>query len=313
LIHRKILKHFPNVSEKKYEKWLIEQGPFVPDLVEYIRLNENKFDLFIFFTYLYYPIVKSLPFVKSKAICVLTLHDEPPAYFPFYKKLFTNDLVYSFNTLEEKDVFKTVFGFTPKRHIVAGMNIELACIPKVQTDMEKYIVYVGRIEDGKGVGELINYFKSYKQRRNENLKLYLIGGGKNHWEADEDIIFKGYVSEEDKYMYIQNSVLLVNSSPMESFSIVLMEAWLLGRAVLVNAKCMTLKNHCQRSNAGLYYQDEDSFIECLDYLIKNESIATKMGLNGKRYVEGNYSSEIIESKLKYIVSMAIELKKTSFA
>ena len=57
--------------------------------------------------------------------------------------------------------------------------------------------------------------------------------------------------------------LLIMPSYFESLSMVALEAWALGRPVLANAKCDVLKGQCIRSNAGLYYDGRDEFIETL--------------------------------------------------
>ncbi len=81
-----------------------------------------------------------------------------------------------------------------------------------------------------------------------------------------------------------------------------MEAWLFKKAVIVNAMSDTMKNHCIRSNAGLYYTDISDFMETLNFFIQNPNKRSKMGENGKRYVEENYSPKVILSKFEQIFS-----------
>ena len=52
--------------------WSEEQGPYSPQLIEYIKNKKAEYDLFIFVTYLYYPTVVGLPFVADKAILIPT-------------------------------------------------------------------------------------------------------------------------------------------------------------------------------------------------------------------------------------------------
>jgi glycosyltransferase involved in cell wall biosynthesis len=161
---------------------------------------------------------------------------------------------------------------------------------------------VGRVDSGKGVGQLINFFKEWKKRYNSDYKLLIAGGGGNPINSDSDIIFLGYVTEDEKYFLIKNSTFLINPSPMESFSIIIMEAWLFKKAVIVNSMSDTMKNHCLRANAGLYYTDIYDFLETLNFFIQNPNKRNMMGENGKRYVEENYSPKIILSKFEQIFS-----------
>ena len=51
-----------------------------------------------------------------------------------------------------------------------------------------------------------------------------------------------------------------------------------------------------KSNGGLWYQNYEEFRECLTLLLSNEILRDKMGENGKRYVEENYSWNKVEEK-----------------
>ena len=44
-----------------------------------------------------------------------------------------------------------------------------------QYDLENYVIYVGRIDEGKDCPRLFKYFMEYKKRNKNNLKLVLMG------------------------------------------------------------------------------------------------------------------------------------------
>jgi glycosyltransferase involved in cell wall biosynthesis len=293
-----------NLKSSDYEKFIIEQGPFVPKMIEYIKYNINSFEIIIFIGYLYYPIVYGIPLCKNKSIIIPTLHDEVVAYFPIYKDLLSIDLIYSFNTPEELDVYKKIYDRVPEKYSIIGTCITLnsISIPDKPNIYGKYILYVGRVDTGKGVEQLVRFFKEWKTRYNSDYKLLIAGGGGNPIDSDLDIVFLGYVTEDEKYFLIKNSMFLINPSPMESFSIIIMEAWLFNKAVIVNSMSDTMKNHCLRSNAGLYYADIYDFMETLNFFIMNPMKRDRMGENGKRYVEENYSPKVILSKFEQIFS-----------
>lgn len=300
---RKISKN-NNLKSSEYDRFIYEQGPIVPNLIEYLKSNHKNFDIILFIGYLYYPIVYGIPICKETAIVVPTLHDESVAYFPIYNHLLSQDLIYSFNTLEELEVYKKIFNRTPDKYSIIGTCTTLNpnFLSEKKCTHQNYILYVGRVEEGKGVGALIEYFKIWKRIHPSDLKLLIVGGGGDPKNSSKDIIYIGYASEEEKYSFLKNATLLINPSPMESFSIVLMEAWLFQKPVLVNSNSDTMKNHCIRSNGGLYFQDLDSFMGTLNYLLKHPEIRKKMGENGKKYVEANYSPDIVLAKYEQIFS-----------
>ncbi|MBP9889017.1 MAG: glycosyltransferase family 4 protein [Leptospiraceae bacterium] len=299
--HEKLIQKIPEISEEEMFQWMKLQGPYCPELIDFIHQNENTYDVFIFMTYLYYTTIYGIEKVKNKSICVTTLHDEPPAYFPIFKKTLTNEITYSFNTPEERDLFKKIYSYEPEKYSIIGMHIDAPSVFSLKSPDFEYILYIGRIDAGKGVFTLIEQFTEWKNKYNSNLKLVLIGGGE-HGLAGENVIFTGYISEEEKVNYLKHTLFLVNPSHLESFSIVVMESWLLEIPVLVNADSEILRAHCNRSNAGLYYSDQDSFSATMNYLLLNSDIRRKMGANGKRYVEMNYTRDIVQKKLFSLVN-----------
>ena len=48
-------------------EWLERQGPVSPELIEYLKKEHGRFDLLIFFTYLYYPTYYGLQVAPEKA------------------------------------------------------------------------------------------------------------------------------------------------------------------------------------------------------------------------------------------------------
>ncbi|EPG73943.1 glycosyltransferase, group 1 family protein [Leptospira fainei serovar Hurstbridge str. BUT 6] len=303
-------------SEEDRERiWVEMQGPYCPDLIQYIETNERDYDVFVFVSYLYYPMVYGLPLVAKKSLVIPTLHDEPPARLSIYRNLFKDDSAYSFNTPEERTLFQNIYGFSPSLENVIGMHLEtpepemLERKPlKKETDFFDFL-YVGRIDEGKGVSELVDFFADWQRRTGRQDKLLLAGKG------DLKLLHKltkhpflqvlGFVEESEKARRILEADVLINPSPMESFSIILMEAWIRGTAVLVNGKSEVLKGHCLRSNGGLYYIDKQSFAAVADYLVSHPKEREIMGINGKRYVQSNFNPNIVEKKLINIVERTI--------
>ena len=74
------------------------------------------------------------------------------------------------------------------------------------------------------------------------------------------------LKEQEKTSIIQHAKIVINPSLYESLSLILLEAMALKKAMLVNGNCNVLKEHCHKSNnAALYYTNEKSFIDKLQY------------------------------------------------
>ena len=289
-----------NYNTGTEEKWFEKQGPYSPAAIDYIRKNKDNYDVFIFVTYLYYLTVKGLPEVAEKSILIPTAHDEPYIHFKTYESFFRLPRVFVFLTDEEKALVQGLFDCRDIPCRVMGTGVEVPCEPDEAGFRSKfgiegdYIIYVGRIDEGKCCPELFRYFTEYKKRRpGSGLKLVLMGKPVCEIPADSDIISLGFVSEEDKFSGIAGAKCLVLPSRFESLSISVLEAMTLSVPVIVNGGCEVLKGHCVKSNGGLYYTSYFEFEGILDYMFSHESEYSLMCRNAKAYVDENYRWETI--------------------
>ena len=151
----------------------------------------------------------------------------------------------------------------------------------------RFIVYVGRIDENKGCAELFDVFTRYLERSRvrSRVDLVLIGKGDAPIPEHPRIRHLGHVSDQDKFDVIAAAEALVMPSPYESLSMVVLEAWALGRPVVANAWCDVLLGQCLRSNAGLYYENARGFEAVLDRLLDDPSLGRALGEHGRSYYE----------------------------
>ncbi len=288
--------------------WFEKQGPYSPAAISYIRENIGNYDIFIFVTYLYYLTVMGLPEAAEKAILIPTAHEEPFIHFKTFEKLFTLPRAFVFLTDEEKALVQGLFDC---KHIpcqVMGTGVDIPCEPDEKSFREKfgidgdYIIYVGRIDEGKDCPTMFKYFTEYKKRRPESkLKLVLMGKQVCDIPKHRDIISLGFVSEEDKFSGISGAKALVLPSRYESLSISVLEAMSLSVPVIVNGICEVLKGHCVKSNGGLYYMNYFEFEGIIDYIFSHDGEYQCMRENARKYVEENYRWDVIMKKFDEIL------------
>jgi glycosyltransferase involved in cell wall biosynthesis len=106
----------------------------------------------------------------------------------------------------------------------------------------------------------------------------------------------GFLDDRDKFDALAASDLLIMPSYFESLSMVALEAWALGRPVLANGRCDVLRGQCVRSNAGLYYDTYDEFVEALYSLESNGPLNARLGRNGRDFFKQHYAWPVIERK-----------------
>jgi glycosyltransferase involved in cell wall biosynthesis len=99
------------------------------------------------------------------------------------------------------------------------------------------------------------------------------------------------LSEAEKRAACAGALAVCQPSVNESFSIVIMEAWLEGTPVLVNAECPVTRHHVSVAGGGLYFDSAAEFVAEVRYLRRHEDHAMELGRQGKQYVLANYSWE----------------------
>ena len=294
------------LTAKEEQKWVDEQGPYCPALIDYLKSHADDYKAFVFFTYLYYPTVMGLPVVKEKAIFIPEAHDEPFMRMEMYKRLFYMPRAFFFNTEEEKDLVQNKFHNENIPYGIGGIGIDEpefvdADDFKRKYGLDDYIIYVGRIDEGKNCHILFNYFREYKKRNRNGLKLVLIGKPVIDIPKDEDIVALGFLDEQDKLNGVAGAEMLVLPSEFESLSMVVLEAMNLETPVIVNGKCEVLKGHCIKSNGAFYYDNYFEFEAEINYLLEHSEEKELLTRNAKKYVNENYKWNIVTDRLSDMI------------
>jgi glycosyltransferase involved in cell wall biosynthesis len=85
-------------------------------------------------------------------------------------------------------------------------------------------------------------------------------------------------------------------SAYESLSVVVLEAWAMGRPVLVNAACRVLEGQCMRSGGGLFYRGYSEFADALRRLVADAPLRAALGAAGQAYVRAEYDWDVVERR-----------------
>ena len=165
---------------------------------------------------------------------------------------------------------------------------------------EPFALYGGRIDPGKGCEELIAHFGAYADARGD-ASLVLMGVKLMPIPEEPYIRFAGMLPDAERFEALRAATVVVVPSPFESLSLLALEAFAVGTPILASARSDVVTDHCQRSNAGLYYGDRDEFIECLSLLLDNAALREELGRNGQAYVAENYAWDVILDKYERLI------------
>ncbi len=290
-------------SSEQELQWMERQGPYCPDLIHALKKEEHKFDVFIFFTYLYYNTYWGLKSITRPKVLVPTAHDEPPLHLNIMREVFTQPDAFIFNTESEKRMLHRNFDFKGKYQDIVGVGIDIPPPSDKEAFQRKYqvsqpfILYAGRIEKGKGCQDLIDYFERYSWKRPE-LELVLIGKLLMELPEHPKIRSLGFVRLEDKNAAMQAAAFTVHPSRLESLCMAALESLACGTPILVQERTEPLKDHCVKSNGGLWYSDYKEFEAGADLFLEDQKLRSLMSENGRKYVEENYSWSKVLDKYK---------------
>ncbi len=287
-------------------------------LFSHIDEHAEEYDWLCFAPYLFGTTFWGSLIRPERSLLIPCLHDEPYAYTSVVKSMFRQTAGCIFNSEAERLLAKRLYGEV--RGGSVGMGFEPLLVedaPPYFKDDEPYLLYIGRKETGKNAHLLVDHFIAAKEKKlfPAEAKLAIAGGGDfKDVERPEalsrgDVVDVPFLSEQEKRSLIANASALVQPSTNESFSIVLMEAWLLGTPVLVNGECEVTSDHVSQSQGGFTFQDQHEFAERASILLADRERSALMAEAGKRYVHREYSWPVVLDRLERVLGR-IELSES---
>jgi len=282
--------------------WLDSEGPASPQLVQYVEQASASLDFVVLFSYRYYHAWHLARRIPGKAVIVPTAERDPAIGLSIFGPVLRGVRALMYNSPEERAMIQAAANNASVPGVVVGVGSD---VPG-RTDPERFrrkfkmprpfAIYIGRIDENKGCPELFSHFQRYAAAFPRGLDLVLVGSAIIDVPKHPRIHHLGFLDDRDKFDALAAADLLIMPSYFESLSMVALEAWALGRPVLANAHCDVLKGQCIRSNAGLYYENYEEFVEALYSLESNGPLHARLGRNGRDFFAANYAWPVIERK-----------------
>jgi phosphatidyl-myo-inositol alpha-mannosyltransferase len=176
------------------------------------------------------------------------------------------------------------------------------------------ILFVGRLENRKGLMYLLRAFRHIK-RKNPNLRLIVVGPGSLLRKRYElfvsrhrltDVVFVGQVSQDMLPRYYRTAdICCAPATGRESFGIVLLEAMAMGKPVVASS----IEGYrCVVTNGieGILVppKNDKKLAEALNRLITDSALRQRMGINGLQKVQeyswGKIASQILDCYAKIL-------------
>jgi glycosyltransferase involved in cell wall biosynthesis len=307
--HERNPRDFGNRSDRVFRRqhsmadeiaWLRSEGPASPAMIEY--LTHAPADYVVVFSYRYYHAWHAARRLPDRTVLVPTAERDPAVALGIFGPVFRGVRAVMYNSHEERALIQAATGNTDVPGVVVGVGSEVparsdaARFRRTFGIDRPFAIYIGRIDENKGCRELFDHFRRYAAVFPRGLDLVLVGSAVMPVPDHHRIHHLGFLADQDKFDALAAADLLIMPSYYESLSMVALEAWALGRPVLANGRCDVLRGQCIRSNAGLYYENYEEFVEALYSLESNGPLHARLGENGRAYFRRHYAWPVIERK-----------------
>lgn len=295
-------------AEQELRYFLSQEG-HTPELLEHIAAHHEEYTALIFMNFYYGQAVLGSVIAPEKSILVPMAHPDKPLYYSMNAPMFTRVRHIAFNTPAEERLCRSVFGRALAPSSILGTGIEEAAPADWEQVRAKYglparyVLYLGRVTKPKIDRLLPNYERYLRRYGDHQATLVLTGGIDPDIRRPENpsILFTGYVSDEEKSAIVRHATVMVNPSPMESLSLLMLEAMQNRIPLLINGRSEVMKDHCKLSGAAWWYNNAGDFCRKLHRLLSDPELCRSMGENGPDYVRKNYDWEVIIPKLRALI------------
>jgi glycosyltransferase involved in cell wall biosynthesis len=247
----------------------------------------------VFFLYAFPLSFWGLQIAGSRGYLIPCLHDEPYAYYSTTRQVLRSARRVLANSSAEQQLIRRLADLDAERVPVVGEGIALDRVGDAARFRAEHgvngplIFFTGRRDHSKNFPLLLAYFEEYLARRGPCVKLLVAGSGELRVPPvlRSSIVDLGFVSEQSKHDAYAAATIFCMPGLFESFSIVVMEAWLQGTPVLVHADCAVTVAHAQQANGGLWFRSYRQFEACLDRLLNDPVTARQLGAQGQAWVK----------------------------
>ncbi len=266
------------------------RGPWSKDMEKFIAEHISEYDLVVTHNNVFRPAVIAIEEAKKQDVpSILIPHahlDDDFYHFPDWLKsaqqathvLAVPQVACDF--LKEKDC--------NVKYLPAGCDVDekftLAdkqAFAEIYTCKKPFILVLGRKAGAKGYQKIINAIDLLNSE-GSNIQAVLIGPDDDRLPiTSKNITYLGRQPRKIVRGALQSCLALVNMSVSESFGIVLLEAWLAGKPVIVNKHCAAFHDMAIDKENALLVNSEELPTAILK-LHDDTNLRIKLATNGKK-------------------------------
>jgi glycosyltransferase involved in cell wall biosynthesis/ADP-heptose:LPS heptosyltransferase len=217
-----------------------------PALLAYLAENRKRYDAVVLLPYLYGLVIEGVHVAAQRSLLQPCLHDEAYAYLPTVARAIYSASRLLFLSEGERELAVRLYGpGIIAKSMVSGAGVDVADVEPddsllARLEAARFVLCLGRKDPGKKTDFLAECFSRYKREHpRSRLQLVLAGTGQVSLPRDcPGLVEFGAVSDAQKRSLLRHCAALFHPSENESYSRVIMEAWLEGRPAAASARCL---------------------------------------------------------------------------
>ena len=286
------------------QRW-INDDLRVPELFHHLLDHARDYRAIMFTPYLFWTTFACSQIAPERTILWAAVHDEPYLRLEIFRPMFAGVAGLWFQAEPEHELAHRTFPrLAPHEDVGCGIVVPEAYDPEGFRRRHgidgRFVVYAGRREGAKGWEGLLDAFARAVRRRNLPFSLVTMGVGEVRPPADvaDRVIDLGFVSDEERNDAFAAADAYLQPSRYEAFSRTVAEAWLAGTLVIANGAGAVVRWHCERSGAGLTYDDDLELEQCLTFVADAPDAAAELAGHGRGYVVDNYAFPLVMDRIE---------------
>lgn len=172
---------------------------------------------------------------------------------------------------------------------------------------EKIILYVGRVEEEKGVSDLVEIFNKSIKEKFPEFKMKILGTGSyltqlkkeiSDLQLENRVITEGFKNENEIRSIMSSSYVFVfPTRRVEGFPMTIVESLISGLPVIAIDKG-GVSEGVINGITGILCKNKNEFEENLIKFLENEDELTKLSKSAKEYAINNFTSDIMVERYK---------------
>ena len=286
------------------DRWM-NSGMRVPELFHYLLDHAEDYRAIVFGPYPFWVAFAGGQVAPERTLLLSCLHDEPYVRLELFQPVLSGVAGLLLLSEPEHELAHEILE-RPAPHAVVGCGVEVPASYdpdgfRARYGIEgRFLLYAGRREGGKGWPELLRGFAAACRRSDLPFSIVTMGSGEVDAPAEiaDRVIDVGFLPDDERDSAFAAADGYLQPSRFESFSRTIMEAWLAGTPVIGNAASAVVRWHCDRSGAGLVYDDDAELEECLRFLADAPEAANAMAAAGRAYVLEHYQWDAVLDRVE---------------